>query len=322
MQSRWGGEPRLTAASQLAELMDDEDLAEHFDPDNAPLSPEAESRVAWTGMVLQPMTQELARISNVSEQTEDGQTGAVVSYVFPNSPAEAAGVEAGWILLRLNVEDEPKPMDIRVGVYYWETEPFPWDQFDGAPVQVFERIPPPWPSAETPFLRSLTDLGYGRAYAAEFFVDGEIVSKDFEVVESPPHYYSAPRHTSDELGMTLKDLTFETRLYFRKAEDDPGVLIASIETGSLADVVELKPFEIITHVNDQPVHSAGEFAELIEGQSELRLDVMRMTVGRVVKIEMESEEPIEMDPGLQDDTVIDADPIDAPPAEEEQPAVP
>jgi hypothetical protein len=50
---------------------------------------------------------------------------------------------------------------------------------------------------------------------------------------------------------------------------------------------------------------------------------MRMTRGRVVKIEMEPELPIEMDPGLQDDPILDADPIEAPPVDEdEEPAAP
>jgi hypothetical protein len=51
-------------------------------------------------------------------------------------------------------------------------------------------------------------------------------------------------------------------------------------------VADVKPYEIITHVNDQPVATVADFEKLILNQEELRLSVKRMTRGRVVKIRM------------------------------------
>jgi serine protease Do len=322
-QSRGYNRARTTAAAQLAAVLNAEDMTAHVDANNIPLTEEEENRLAWMGIALQGLTRELARVNNVSDVTRDGQTGAIVSWVYPDSPAAEAGVEPGWILLRLDVDGEPKPLEVQASGYIWESQPFPWQYLDQIPVTDFEDAPTPWPPAENEFRRALTDVGFGRSYTARFSVDGEIVIKEFEVVESPEHYESAAKQEFESLGLTIRDLTFELQHYFRKMPGDPGVVISKIETGSRADVGKLKPFEIITHVNNEPVHSVEQFAQLIEDQAELRLDVMRMTRGRVVKIKTDvapADEPV----GPVDDEIpaIPDETIEEVPAEEIPAVVP
>jgi S1-C subfamily serine protease len=84
----------------------------------------------------------------------------------------------------------------------------------------------------------------------------------------------------------VRNLTYEVRRYFQKAPGEGGVIVSKIEPGSKAAVSGIKPYEIITHVNDQPVGNVKDFEKLIAGQGELRLSVKRMTKGRVVKIKM------------------------------------
>ncbi len=287
-QSRGRRGPRTTAAAQLAAVLDGADVAAAFDANNVPLTEDQESRLAWMGVSLQRMTRELARANGVSKLTRDGKTGAIVSYVYPGSPADAAGVQLGWVLLRLDVEGEPKPLEATADESIWGGgRPFPWAKWGDLPEEYYDSWPPPWEPAENTFRRSLTDLGFGRTYTAQFFVDGEIVEKSFEVVESPKHYESAPKFEFEPLGLTVKDLTFELRHYFRKTDEDPGVVTSKIEPGSRTSVVGLKPYEIITHVNNQPVYTVADFERLVAGQTELRFDVLRMTSGRVVQVELE-----------------------------------
>lgn len=309
--SRRAGSVRTTAATQLAAVVNSDDLAEHLAPSNVPLTEEQENRLAWLGVALQPMSRELARANKVSKLTQDGETGAIVSYIYDGSPAAAAGVEIGWILLRLHVEGEPKPLEVRVSEYVWDTNPFPWDRFDAFSVESFDGAPPPWQPAENRFTRALTDFGFDKAYKAEFFVDGEIVKKGFAVVESPTHYESAPRQKSESVGLTVRNMTFELRRYFRKVADDPGVIISKIESGGRAAVAGLKPFEIITHINGQAVHNVKDFETLIQDQPELRMEVLRMTDSRVVKIKMPTSAPAD---GDQPPTTAPAEPVDAVPA--------
>jgi hypothetical protein len=153
---------------------------------------------------------------------------------------------------------------------------------------------------ETMLTRSLTDLGFGTAFEAEFFVDGEVIRVPFEVVESPAHYESAPRYENETMGMTVRDLTFEVRRYLRLDPDEPGVVVSKIEPGSLAAVAEIMPFEVITHVNDQPVFSVDEFEAAIAGQAELRFDVLHRNQSHLADIRMPIEEP-EVEDAIEDD---------------------
>ena len=288
-RDRWSSEqPVLTAAANLKEVLDD--LPNHVDASNIPLTEADESRLAWLGLELQPLNQQLARANRVADQTRDGRTGAIVSYVYPESPAAQAGIEPGDVLLRLHVEGEPKPLEIELGREA-DVEPFPWEQLDNVPEQYFDRIPQPWPPAENTFTRALTDLGFGTKFQAEFFRDGRILAKSFEVAASPPYYESAPRTENKSLGLTVRDLTYEVRRYFQRKPEEPGVIVSKIEPGSKAAVAGVKPYEIITHVNDKPILNVKDFEGAVAGQEELRLSIKRMMRGRVVKINMAAPAP-------------------------------
>jgi predicted metalloprotease with PDZ domain len=203
--------------------------------------------------------------------------------VYPDSPAAKAGVEPGAILLRLYPEGQPTPLEVKLEEQY-EMENFPWERLDEVPEQYFEQIPKPWPSADNALNRVLTDLGFGKKYTAEFSHNGKLVKHEFQVLAGPVHYDSAARYKSEASGITVRDLTYEVRRYLQLKADDPGVIVSKIEQGSKASTSGLKPFEIITHVNNQPVANVKEFQKLTEGQTELRLSVKRMAKGRQVKI--------------------------------------
>ena len=59
------------------------------------------------------------------------------------------------------------------------------------------------------------------------------------------------------------------------------------ELGQRQTVAGLKPYEIITHVNDKPVTGPDQFAQLVKDQQELRFTVLRMIRTRLVKINMD-----------------------------------
>jgi len=51
-----------------------------------------------------------------------------------------------------------------------------------------------------------------------------------------------------------------------------------------AAVAGIKPYEVVTRVNDQDVKTVDDFEKLIAGQEELRITLKRMMQGRVVRI--------------------------------------
>ncbi len=279
-----GSDPRPTPVAYLKGVL--ENLQANSDAHNVPVTEEEEARLAWLGVELQPLNAELAREHKVSEQTHDGRTGAVVSYVYAGSPAAKAGVKVEDVLLRLMVEGQAKPLEVVLDMEEG-AEDFPWHLLDRVPEEAYDRIPTPWPSAENRFTRALTDLGFGKKFTAEFFRDGKVLRKDFVVEQSPPHYGTAPRFKSAALGLTVRNLTYELRRYFKKEEGEPGVIVSQVEPGGKASVGGIKPYEIITHVNDVEVKNIKEFEKQVSDTGdELRLTVKRMTQGRVVKIKM------------------------------------
>jgi hypothetical protein len=275
---------RLSAATQLGPVLGD--LARHGDPSNVPLAEQEEGRVAWMGVMLQALNRDLARAIGVSHLTRDGEVGAIVSYVYGGSPADQAGLKPGWILVRLHVQGYPKPLEVHADFDRYSDWEFPWETLDEVPEQAYERLPTPWPPVENSFTRMITEIGFGKTYRAECVSDGQVVFREFEVVPSPAHYASAPRFKAEALGLTVRDMTYEVRRALQKTPDDPGVIVARVEPGSKASVAGVKPYEVVTHVNERPVHGVKDFEDAIKDQKELRLSLKRRMTGRVIRIRM------------------------------------
>ena len=279
----------VLAGQYLAGLLTgDESL---LDPENRPLSEEEENRLAWIGVELQAMTPDLARLNNVADQTSNGNRGAIVTYIYKDSPAVQAGLKEGDLLLRLYIEGEPKPLEVQIagndpyGMMggYWSSDMY----------EYMGDMPCPWGSVENVLTRALTDVGFGKSYQIEFFRDGEILTKDFVITQGPDYFESAKRFKSEAGGLTVRDLTYEVRRFFQRKEDDPGVIVSKIESGEPAAVAGLRPYEMILSVNDQPVNSADAFKEAISAGGEFRLNVRNMTASRVVTLKVEAEEKAE-----------------------------
>jgi serine protease Do len=260
--------------------------ASDLDPNNVPLSEERAERIAWLGVDLQKMDKDLARANKCSEQTNNGESGALVSFVYPNGPAAKAGITVGMVLLRITLEAEPKPINVKLDRDQ-SGPPMQWSQLDQMPAEYLSRMPAPWPAVNTSFNRLLTSCGIGTKYTAEFFSKGEILKKDLTVSNSPTHYDSAPKHKCAVLGITVRDLTFEVRRYLQKGEDDPGIVISKAEAGSKAAVAGIKPFELITHIDGEPVTDVKAYAKFIETKKELSLTITRMAATRQVRLTLE-----------------------------------
>jgi S1-C subfamily serine protease len=281
------------------------DLSAHSDTSNIPLSEEEENRLAWLGLGLQPLNQELARAQQVAELTDDGDIGALVAFVYPESPAEASGVQPGWIILRLHVPGYPQPVDVQVSEYTAGIQ-FPWEYIDQIPEDRYEGAPRPWPNASNGLTQALTEAGFGTTVTVDFVVDGVVVQKEFVVEQSPPHHESAPRFKSDELGITVRDVTYELRQYFQLSKQDPGVTISKVESGSKASVAGIRHFEMITHIGDEPVMNVADFERLIAPGGDLRFTIKRLTRTRQVPVTLQVSEQPAPDEEAAEEDVSDA----------------
>ena len=284
--SRSRGSGKLTAAKYVGTVLANLDTPEHVDASNVPLSEATESRLAWLGMYLQGLDPELARENNVSQLTNNGQTGALVSYVYPESPAGKAGVKPGWILLRLHSPEQPEPIRVRGTGAGSQHFPRIWQFYDRIGEQQFDQIPRPWPGAENSLTTTLTNLGLGKKVTGEFFVNGKVKRIPFTIVEGPTHFDTAKRFHDKPLGVTVRNMTYETRRYFLRKKSEGGVIISKVDLGSKASQLGMRPFELITSVNGKPVANVDAFEKAIAPRGELNIGVKRWTRGRVIKVDM------------------------------------
>ncbi len=268
--------PMAHLAPAFASPESDADLS------NVPLSEQQERRLAWLGVEMQALNRELARANEVAHLTRDGKSGALVSFVYPDSPAAKAGIEPGAILLRIHTPERPKPIDVAA--------PGGVPDYMSDLMNQMEKLRAgfprgrPWPSVENVLNRQLTSIGFENPFTLEYVVDGDVKKQDFVVTEGPTHFEAALPIELEALGFTVKDLTYEVRRYFQLADDAPGVILAEVERGKPASVAGLVPFEIITHVGSEGVADAAAFAKSMKQEGELELTVKNRTRERIVKI--------------------------------------
>jgi serine protease Do len=304
----WDSGPIMTSMAQLAPILSDP--TSYFDPDNVPMSEEEENRLAWLGVELQPMSPDLARLHNISHLTQGGSIGGIVTHIYPGSPAEKIDLQLGDFLFRLHVEDHPKPLELQFSDFMsMYGSDFPWEFYDEMPGEYFDQMPTPWSSAENSLNTSLTELGFGTNYTAEIWRDGETIMLESTVEEGPKHYQAAARKKLDTIGVTVRNLTYEVRRYFQIAEDEPGIILSSIEPGEKGAVAGLRPYELIIEVNDQPMRTIEDFIAIVEQGGELEMFIKRMLEGRRIRIKVDPAEP-EADEDAADTT--EEEPEEAP----------
>ena len=144
----------------------------------------------------------------------------------------------------------------------------------------------PWPDVEAGVNETFSRLGIGAEVVVAFARDGEKKEVTMKLAQAPVHFRSAKRLRAKDMGAAFAELTFEVRGYFKLADDAPGIVVCKVQPGNPAAVAGLKPLEIVTHVDDQPVKTLKEFGDLVRGKSTFSLSVRRLEKTRVVRIKL------------------------------------
>jgi serine protease Do len=178
----------------------------------------------WLGVLIQDVTRELAETFGLNHPR-----GALVAQVLPGSPAEAAGLRPGDIVLSFNGKDIPTSSNLPplVGVAKVGTEAKLQVLRDGKIIDVDVML------AELP--------------------------DDNAVVVSPGQVEPA---AANRLGLVVKDISAEDRDQLGVPEG--GVLVDSVEEGP-AQQGGVRAGDIIISFDGQPVPDAKRFRALVDG---------------------------------------------------------
>jgi hypothetical protein len=266
-------------------------------------------RRAWFGVEYVKMSKDLAEQWNVEKPTKDGQVGYVVNVVYPDSPAARLGIRPGDILLRAQSPGMPYPFEFPAesadssGGYYGGGFYDPSEAAMGPAAGI-------WASRQSMLTRAMDAIGVGKTVTLWVHDrngkdKGTTRKISYKIELAPPDQDSAQKWQNRKLGITVRNLTYEVRHALNRTADEPGVLVAKVESGSPTLVARIFPNEIIVRLGETPVTSAKHLRDLIAAANKNGLDKVRLTILRLGKTRFADLQIDEYDPaddeGLEED---------------------
>ena len=212
----------------------------------------------WLGVRIQAVTDEIADSLGL-----DKARGALVASVNDNGPAQAAGIQAGDVILT----------------------------FDGKPVDDMRHLPRL--VAETPVDKIVpVTIWRKRAETALKVKVGRLAETETaSATETPKAEPKADTDTVKALGMTLSDVTPALKEKFSLSADARGVVVVEVAKDSPGAEKGLRPGDVIMEAAQEEVKNASQIAGkvadarklgrksillLIERQGDLRFVALRI----------------------------------------------
>ena len=118
-----------------------------------------------------------------------------------------------------------------------------------------------------------------------------MLTKTVTIETAPPDFDSAEKFKDEDIGLTMRDLTYEVRAAMKIDPDQSGVVVEKIETGTPASVAGIKQYEIITNLDNEPLKDVDDFKEKTQRAREadkekVSLQILTMGKSRVVDLKL------------------------------------
>jgi len=207
-----------------------------------------ETRRGWLGVRIQNVTDDLVESLGLSEAK-----GALVADVTATSPAEAAGIEAGDVIVSVDGKEMKDSRDLSraVGNLPPDTEVTVGILRKGNPMSI--------------------SVTLGRLETGE---------KLAEAQEQKATEAASGAAEIGVLGLKVEELTDELRAKFKVPEKVTGVIVSEVAADGPAADKELRPGDVIAEVGDVKAASPAEVAKAVEaaekaGDTSILMLVMR-----------------------------------------------
>jgi serine protease Do len=217
----------------------------------------------WLGVRIQAVTEEIAESLGL-----DKAKGALIASVSDNGPAQAAGIQAGDVVL----------------------------SFDGREVNDMRRLPRL--VAETPVGKTVPlTLWRKRAENTLQVTVGKLDESDQQQAsaqDSPKKATQSDTGVIKTLGLTLSGITTDLKDKFSLADGSKGVVVVDVAKDSAAAAKGVRPGDLIMEAAQEEVKSPGEVSGkieeakksgrksillLVERQGDLRFIALRLDQG-------------------------------------------
>ena len=192
------------------------------------------------GAVIQDLTPKLAR----SFGYDNTERGVLVGDVVKDGPAAKAGIQSGDIITRYN----------------------------GRRLRSFSHL-----------RNSIAGTKPGTRVKLRIFRNGKFEDVDVTIAkleESRPSHSGktepVTRHSFDDLGVSIRDVSPEFAKRYRLGEDATGALVTGVKSGSLASQVGIRAGDLIVAIAGKEVANAKAYQEVMKSQELSR--GIRMTI--------------------------------------------
>ena len=194
--------------------------------ENPPVQAEPQlAKRAWLGISMQALTRELAAYWQISQGG-----GVVIDQVYPQSPAEAAGLQVGDVILAVN----DSVMNIQK-------------------------------DEETAKLRTLIrSLPPGSIAKMKIFRQGKFLQKTVRLTAAPKAIGLAQKYQVPQLGFEIRELTRDILYQENLPLSTPGVFVFQVDRASPAGLAGLSIGSLIQRINEQPVKNLAAAQKIIE----------------------------------------------------------
>lgn len=182
----------------------------------------------WLGVLIQEVNRDLAESFGLSRPR-----GALIAEVMADSPAQAAGLQAGDIVL----------------------------SYDGEEVELSSDLPPMVGRTPVGETANLTVLRGGKEMELQVEI-GRLPEQGSQQASAPAGDSSGP--ASAPLGMMVEPLPSKLA---ESLGVESGVLVNNVARGPAAEA-GIRPRDVITEINRQNVSSVDEFREVVRGLPE------------------------------------------------------
>lgn len=211
---------------------------------------------SWLGVRIQGVTEDIAKGFGL-----DAPAGALIAAVEDGSPAQAAGLKRGDVVLKWGDTEIESISDLPRAVAF------------------------------TPAGKTL-EVEVWRDRAAKTLSVTTAAQPKEDALASAEAPKGASEQKVDDTGITLSNLTSDLRERFSVGEDAKGVLVVEVEPGSEADEKGLRPGDVILSVGLDPVSSAEELAGELD---KLREDDITVVTLGLMRADRESFVALRLD---------------------------